>query len=332
MIASATLLALSLSSLPLSPSAVSRAAAERALPLLYKAAEGHIEQRTCFACHNQAMPVMAFAAAKARGYDVSADAVKAQVEHITAFLTENREKFQKGQGTGGQVDTAGYALFTLELGGHKPDDNTTAVVEYLLKTQADRDHWRTSSKRPPSEASDFSATYLALRGLRVWATADQKDRAAKRVQAARAWLIKTPAKDTEDRVFRLFALVEARADGKDIGAAAWDLLKTQRADGGWGQLDRLGSDPYATGSALVALHQAGGLATDHPAYARGVGFLRSTQKPDGSWFVKSRSDPFQPYYESGFPHTKDQFISVAASGWATTALILASRPEPGTKR
>jgi len=48
-----------------------------------------------------------------------------------------------------------------------------------------------------------------------------------------------------------------------------------------------------------------------------------TQEPDGSWLVRSRSVPFQPYYESGFPHAKNQFISITASGWATTALVLA---------
>ena len=42
---------------------------------------------------------------------------------------------------------------------------------------------------------------------------------------------------------------------------------------------------------------------------------------------KSRSNPFQPYYESGFPYGKNQFISIAASGWATTALVLACEPK-----
>ena len=45
-----------------------------------------------------------------------------------------------------------------------------------------------------------------------------------------------------------------------------------------------------------------------------------------SW---SRSKPFQPYFESGFPHGKDQFVSMAASGWATVALALAC---PGPQR
>jgi hypothetical protein len=42
--------------------------------------------------------------------------------------------------------------------------------------------------------------------------------------------------------------------------------------------------------------------------------------------VASRSRPFQPYFESGFPYGKDQFISAAASNWATMALALAVRP------
>ena len=54
-------------------------------------------------------------------------------------------------------------------------------------------------------------------------------------------------------------------------------------------------------------------------------YLLKTQLPDGTWKVKSRSKPFQPYYESGFPHEKDQFISISASGWATAALINAMK-------
>ena len=59
------------------------------------------------------------------------------------------------------------------------------------------------------------------------------------------------------------------------------------------------------------------------AYQRGLQYLLKIQLEDGSWHVSSRSKPFQPYYESGFPHGKDQFISCAATGWATWALTLA---------
>lgn len=302
-----------------------RAAVEAALPALKKGATGHVEQKTCFACHNQALPMLAFSVANGRGFAVPPALLKAQTDHITSFLETNRERFKEGRGTGGQVDTAGSALLTLELAGHKPDENTAAVVEFLLKVQPDRDHWRASGDRPPSEASDFSTTYLAVRALGAWGPAAGADKArvAKRVDAARAWLVKTRAKDTEDRVFRLLALKEVGADAKEVAAAAWELQQTQRADGSWAQLDGGRGDAYATGSALVALHLGGGLKTDAPAYRAGLAHLLKGQRADGTWFVKSRSKPFQPYYESGFPHEKDQFIAITASGWATAALAFA---------
>ena len=64
------------------------------------------------------------------------------------------------------------------------------------------------------------------------------------------------------------------------------------------------------------------MKADDPAYRKGLNYLLATQKEDGSWHVKSRSKPFQTYFESGYPHGKDQFISCAAAGWSTTALAL----------
>ena len=86
-------------------------------------------------------------------------------------------------------------------------------------------------------------------------------------------------------------------------------------------------DAYATGSVLVALHEAGGLSDQHSAWLRGLGYLLQTQKPDGSWHVESRAKPIQEYFESGFPHGKDQFISAFATGWATEALLMSLAQE-----
>jgi hypothetical protein len=300
-----------------------RASIDRALPLLLKAAEGHVAKQTCFACHNQALPMLAFHTARDRGFIIKDADLKTQTDFIHDFLKRNKEKFEKGQGTGGQADTAGYAMLTLELGGRKPDDVTAAVATYILKYRKDVDHWPPVSNRPPSEASHFTTTYLALRALRVWGTKDDKEAITKRMDATRAWLLKSPAKDTEDRVSRLLAMKETGVEENVIRAAANSLLALQQKDGGWSQLDGGKSDAYATGSALVALHHVDGLKPGDPAYVNGLGFLLRTQLADGSWYIKSRSKPFQPYYESGFPHGNDQFISATASGWATAALATA---------
>ena len=81
---------------------------------------------------------------------------------------------------------------------------------------------------------------------------------------------------------------------------------------------------------LVALHKAG-ISTSHPAYQRGVAFLLRTQFDDGSWWVRSRSFPVQPYFNGGFRHGKDEWISAAGTSWAMIALLLTLDPtfEPG---
>jgi len=304
------------------PKAV-RAAVRKALPLILKSTEEYPKSRDCFSCHHQAVPVLALATAKQRGFAIDAEAIGGPVEHTEADLRGALKSYQQGSGQGGGVTRAGYALLALEAGGKAPDEVTEAVAGYLLKIDETGDHWRGGSNRPPTEGSEFTTTYLALRALAAFGKVEQKDRIAGRVEKARQWLESTPAKDTEDRVFRLLALKQASASKDSIQRAADDLLATHRDDGGWSQSDGGVSDAYATGSALVALHLAGGLATDSPAYRGGMRFLIADQREDGSWFVATRSKPIQPYFESGFPYGKDQFISMAASSWAVTALSLA---------
>ncbi len=252
--------------------------------------------------------------------------MRKHLRFIADFLDRNREDYRKGIGQGGQVDTAGYALWTLETGGWKPDETTAAVAEYLLLRHKEDDHWRATSKRPPSEISSFTTTYLAIRGLQTFGTAEQRKRIDERIRVVRGWLEKAPAKDTEDRVFRLWGMQRAGCAAEKVQTAARELIDKQRKDGGWSQSDDLKSDAYATGTALAALHQAAGLSTNDPVYQRGIKYLVTTQLKDGSWHVRSRSEPFQTYFESGFPHGKDQFISLAASSWAAMALALALPP------
>jgi hypothetical protein len=310
-----------------------RSAVEKSLPLLMQGATGHRENRTCFACHNQGVPILTLMAAAERGFAIDKEEIGRQTEFIARFLDGNRENYLQGKGQGGQADTAGYALWALAAAGYAGNDTTTAVAEYLLQRNKDKTYWQNNSNRPPSEAGPFTTTYVALYGLSSFGTSPQQERIATRTAQVREWLTTTPAKDNEDRVFRLLSLEAANASEGDVAAAAKELLSKQRDDGGWAQLD-IGepegatvSDAYATGSALVALHEAGGIATSDAAYQRGLQYLLKTQLDDGSWYVHSRSKPFQPYYESGFPHGKDQFISCAASAWATWAIVLAVKKD-----
>ena len=86
------------------------------------------------------------------------------------------------------------------------------------------------------------------------------------------------------------------------------------------------SDAYATGLSLFALVESASIGPEDAAYVNGRDFLLRHAKQDGSWHVESRSFKFQPYFESGFPHGDDQWISAAATGWATLALLKELRP------
>lgn len=308
-------------------------AVEKSLPLLTAGARGSMEKRErCFTCHNQGLPIMALTTAQSRGFQIDAEELAKQVKFTADFLDKNRTNYLAGKGQGGQADTAGYALWALENGGWKPNPTTAAVTEYLLRWQTDLVHWRPQSRRPPTEQSLFTSTHAALRGLTTYGTTEQRDRIAQRTAQVREWLLKTPAQDTEDRVFRLRALHVASAPAVDIQKAAKELLETQRADGGWEQLTGMATDAYATSTALVALHQVGGLATSDAAYQQGLRYLLGKQLPDGSWLVTSRSRPIQSYYESGYPHGTNQFISISAASWSTTALALALPEVPAVTR
>lgn len=318
-----------------------RAAVAKSLPLLMKAgSEEYAKHRDCFSCHNQGVPSVALRLAKSRGFPVDSEALSAIAELTIADLESAIDEYRKGKGQPGGIDRAGYALWTLEMTAWEPDETTDAVAHYLEKAQQEAGQWLSKSNRPPSEASDFTATYLALRAEQAFGKSRaQKDPTAKPATSrarALAWLRESKPRETEDHVFRLWGMKYAGASDDELQSVSRALLESQRADGGWRQLSGEGegvgysSDAYATGSVLVVLNLVGGLETSSESYRRGLHFLLKSQLPDGSWLVKSRSKPFQPYFESGFPHGKDQFISAAGSAWATAALVLACPASPPT--
>ncbi|MBI3857357.1 MAG: hypothetical protein HY293_16845 [Planctomycetes bacterium] len=300
-----------------------RKSVERALPLLEKGAAGSMKERTCFTCHNLGAPVLALAAARDHGFRIDESQFKAVIDHTETFLRKNRDNYAQGKGQGGAADTAGWALWTLETGGWKPDATTAAVAHYLGSHDKDKGHWKNVSNRPPTEASPYTTTFLGIAALRAYAPENEKEAGVERIAKARQWLVAASPRETEDRVFRLRGLDYAGADAKDVKAAAKELLDAQRTDGGWAQLPDAESDAYATGSVLAALAQAGGVPVSDAAYRKGLAWLLKAQKEDGSWHVKSRSKPFQAYFETGFPHEKDQFISSHATSWCVVALSLA---------
>lgn len=299
-----------------------RLAIEKSVPLLESIRLPFIEKTGCVSCHHNSIAAMAIMMAGERGFKVNKQIIHDESEQILDIWNLGREKMLQGDGFGGQQITAGYILLGLSANNQPPNKTTDAIVYYLIGRQAENGRWTKVGNRPPSGGSDISTTAIALRALQIYAPKGLRREVNTRIVLARTWLVNAPPRNNEDQTFQLLGSSWANTDKNMLQKMVKDLLANQHEDGGWGQYTTMPSDAYATGQALVALHQAGGLAITHAAYQRGVSYLLSNQAADGSWLVQTRSFPFQKYFESGFPYGHNQWISASATSWATMALTL----------
>lgn len=314
-----------LSGLKPKPAASARAAVERSLPLLQRADATFLKKSGCVSCHNNSLTAMSVSAARKAGITVDEQVARTQRAGVGAFIEMWREPSLQGMGVPGDSNTVDYLLTGLAAEGYPSDAATDAMARYLKNDQMPDGRWRLIANRPPLESSEFEVTAVSLRALHVYAPRAQPADYEKAIWRAADWLRTTKPKSTTDRVGQLLGLAWAGDTKDSLQKFARDLLNEQQADGGWSQLPTLASDAFATGQVLTALHESGTVAATDPAYQRGVKFLVSTQLEDGSWHVRTRAIPFQPYFEGGFPHGQDQWISAAASNWAVMALIPATK-------
>jgi hypothetical protein len=272
---------------------------------------------------------MTVARARSRGVPVDEQAADRQKEAIGRFVASWRDRLLQGIGIPGDQDTVSYILLGLSAERYAADESTDAMVRFLRRQQSAAGHWPIDGHRPPIESSDIEVTAASMRSMQLYAPASQAAAYDEAVRRAAGWLAKADPLSTEDRAFQLLGLGWSKAPKGAIQNAARALIARQRPDGGWSQLPGLASDAYATGQALTALVESGGITVIDAAYRRGARYLLNTQLTDGSWFVRSRAIPIQPFFESGFPHGPDQFISAAATNWAAMALTMAIDIGPG---
>ncbi|MDD5542598.1 MAG: ankyrin repeat domain-containing protein [Acidobacteriia bacterium] len=305
-----------------------RVALQRSMPLLQRTDAAFIPKTGCVSCHNDTLTAMSVATARQGGFRVDDQIAHKQVATIAKYLDSWRERVLQGVGIPGDSDTVSYILIGMAAEHYPPDIATDAMAHYLKSRQLPNGEWMILAHRPPLESSNFEVTAASMHALQAYAPVANRTEYAKAVHKAADWLEKTQPQSIEDRSFQLLGMGWAGSDRAKIKDEGQKLLALQRSDGGWSQIPSLESDAYATGQALVALRESGAVATNDPAFQRGIRFLLRTQYQDGSWSVKSRAIPIQPYFESGFPNGRDQFISATGTNWASMALALAAPQGP----
>jgi ankyrin repeat protein len=303
----------------------------KSVALLQRSSTEFFKQSGCVGCHHQNLTAMAVRAARDKGLAVDENAADEQVKMVKFEFAGRQEILLQKIPVGGGADTLSYSLAGLAAANYPADAITDAMVFSIAGAQRRDGSWRGGDvSRHPIEGGEITRTAMSMHALQLYGSPARKPEFDARVARARDWLLAAKAKTTEDRNMQLLGLTWAHAPADVIHRLSKALLAGQRSDGGWGQNPNLPSDAYATAESLCALHQAEGLAARDAAFQRGVRYLLGTQLEDGSWRVSSRAAKFQPYFQSGFPHDHDQWISAAATGWA--AMALAAAVEPGDSR
>ena len=306
---------------PVAKPRIAREAVERAVARLQPIGPTFNRRTKCISCHNESLPAVAVKLASAHGISVDRDLAAHPTQATLVMWEPARESLLLGRhAIGGFLENVGYALFAFAEEGVAPNRVTDAVVSSLATYQYPDGAWKALDIRPPlGDAAPLPYTALAIRALATYSPPGQRDEASARIAKAMQFVRKTMAGDTQDEAFKVLALVWSGAQAPEISRQTDRLRALQRPDGGWRQLPTMDADAYATGQALYALHAAG-LAATSTAYQKGADYLLRTQLEDGSWFVRSRGFAFQPYFDAGFPHGTNQFISAAATSWAAIAL------------
>lgn len=277
----------------------------------------------CLSCHAQHLNGLAVAAAKPLGIPADYE-LEAREARATAILRGAIEQqlFQVQDPAAG-VDSQQFSLMQMAGSGVAATLATDSLVHHIAAMQRTEGDWPNyGAVRPPLEDGGFSHTAKGIRALRLYAIPGRQAEFDDRVARAAAWLEKAEPLTAEDRTMQILGIAWA---GRKVPAnRVQQLVSRQCSDGGWGQTDNLASDAYATGEALWALHESGMPASD-AVYRRGVDYLLRTQQDDGTWHVATRALSFQPYFQSGFPYDRDQWISQAGAAMATIGLTFAAK-------
>jgi len=311
-----------------------RTAAEKALKPIQRSQVAAIKKQECASCHHQLLPELAFKWARERGVAYDEKIAEGVTTSTFAMMQDLDSVVHGDMYIDLQFDA--WLLLVAKAAGVEPNLFTAASAQFVARNQAADGGWLTIDQRPPQAHSRFNSTAASVFAIEQYLPERLKDEKAKRIAAARKWLIATPAITTEDAAFQLLGLHWSGADAPTRAKVVARLLDEQRPDGGWAQFKGMPSDAYSTGEVLMALHEGGTIATADPRYQKGLKYLLDTQERDGSWQIATRLHPpapiSPPFFQSDFPfkegRKRDQFISIMGTTYAAIALMQAIPHDP----
>jgi hypothetical protein len=307
-----------------------RAAAEKGLAFLTTQGTAWKTERKCASCHHLPYTIWALNEAKKSGYAVDEKTLAEMTDWVSA--PDDRARAVPVFPAKAEKPVHQNALLlavALEAGEPREGASREALSRFRSVLRADQrpdGSWGLPPNgRPPMIGDPVQVTAWTLLAFTA-SPGPSGEEPADKEAAARGLAFLAAGRPDEDlqlAALRLLLLRRRGAPRDEIRPRVKSLVERQNADGGWSQAKELASDAYATGQALYALAEAGGASKE--TIRRAQAFLLSTQLPDGSWPMLSRSTP------GGAPAKDARPIAFAGSGWAALGLVR-SMPGPGKSR
>jgi prenyltransferase beta subunit len=262
-------------------------AAQRGLDTLLRSAVVWQEKNNCYGCHVQSFAIMGAAVSKRNKYEVNLS----DVTKLASYLV--RIQSPGGYITTGQGDfrpTIQTALAGMGLSQYDADvgpeyaDSLVRMADWLVGQQTPDGYWQIDHEEPPVDQGEAMMTGCAISISGAAKRHQAKPAYDTGIERGAKWLREMTPQTTQDAVFSVIGLKASGAtkDDSDVKRLIELLRKQQHEDGGWGELDTLGSSPYATGQVLYA-YKLVGVPIHDDSFRRGVLWLLDQQSADGSW-------------------------------------------------
>ncbi len=301
--------------------AIIQASITKSFTLLQKSGETFIKQAKCASCHHSTLTSMIAGKMMEKGItgvDTTAGMRVFAMDNTLAFVANPNliNQFVPAK------FLAPYVLLGLNAEKFPADFNTDLAVDYLISQALPDGSFKAEYARVPLEMGDIHLTAFSIRAIQLYASPSKAASVKQLVIRTQQWLEKQQPTNQQELAFQLLGMRWCDGSKAAKTAVATKLTAMQKEDGGWSQLPTMKSDAYATGQALYALSESGIINPGSEVYEKGINYLLQTQDESGAWIVATRSNPIQPFINSGFPpYDENQYISAAATNWAALALV-----------
>lgn len=317
---------------PVHPSVADiRQALGRSVPLLQISGQKFMDRtpQHCISCHHTILTAMVEEQCRIKRVSFTDTFRKARIYATLGGLHFVCDPNLQANFIAAKFITA-YGLLALKADRYAPDRRTEISVDYMLDIQKPDGTFGAEFGRPPLEGGEAHLAALCIYAIQNFAAPVKAARVEVAVRRTRQWLVGYRTDVLQEQVFQLLGLRWCGASPEEMDRVATGILGCQLPDGSWSQLPSMRGDAYATGQALYALAESGVVKTSDERYQRGLSWLLKTQDATGAWIVATRAYPIQPFVNSDFPpYDENQFISAAATNWASLALLEALPDQAG---